>query len=144
MRVKILFPSNFIFSMQLSVRISDINYGGHVGNDSILTLVHEARIAFLKQSQLTELNCSGHGLIMADSAVQYKGESFHGDVLTIQIAIGNISTSAFDMFYKISTQRQDKTIDIAYVKTGMICFDYTNRKICTMSVPLFNTLTQSS
>lgn len=140
MRVRIQFPETFVFSTHISVRISDINYGGHVGNDSILSILHEARLGYLHQHGFTEMECGGHGLIMADSAIQYKGESFHGDVLKVEIAVDNISSIAFDLYYKITTQRQNQTVNIAFAKTGMICFDYTARKICDMSGHLLKLL----
>jgi hypothetical protein len=45
----------------------DINYGGHLGNDAVLSLVHEARVRFLKQQGYTENNIEGAGIIMADA-----------------------------------------------------------------------------
>jgi len=46
--LKQLFPASFQFSCQLPVRITDINYGGHVGNDRLLVFAHEARMRFLQ------------------------------------------------------------------------------------------------
>jgi acyl-CoA thioesterase FadM len=136
MRIKINFQKSFTFSVAIPVRISDINYGGHVGNDHILSIVHEARIAYFKQHGQTEMNAGGVNLIMADSAVQYKGEAFHGDIILVEIYADNISSISFDLFYKLSTIRDEKPIDIAYVKTGMICFDYNTRKIVNMTKAL--------
>ena len=51
-RVKLQLPANFLFSTEIPIRISDINYGGHLGNDAVLSIVHEARIQFLQQSRL--------------------------------------------------------------------------------------------
>lgn len=136
MRIKINFTKPFIFSFSIPVRISDINYGGHVGNDSILSLIHEARMAFFKQWNFTELNAGGVGLIMADSVIQYKGEAFHGDQLLIEIYVDNLSSIAFDLFYKISTVRDEKTIDIAYAKTGMVCYDYEKKSIAFLTPEL--------
>ena len=90
------------------------------------------------------MNCGGHGLIMADSAIQYKGESFHGDVLKVEIAVENITSIAFDLYYKITTPREDQTATIALAKTGMIGFDYTTRKICNLSEPLSQLLHSKS
>ena len=140
MRVKISFQKPFTFSVTIPVRISDINYGGHVGNDSILSIVHEARMTFFKHHDQTEMNAGGVNLIMADSAVQYKGEAFHGDTILVEIYADNISSISFDLFYKLSTLREDKQLDIAYVKTGMICFDYSTRKIANMTETLENIL----
>lgn len=133
MRVRITFPNPFTFTYHIPIRISDINYGGHVGNDSMLSLVHEARIAFFKQWNLDEMNLGGHALIMADSALQYKGEAFHGDTIKVEICVGNMSSISFDLYYKLTTTRDEKEFEIAFVKTGMICFDYQLRKIVPMS-----------
>jgi len=140
MRIKINFQKSFTFSVAIPVRISDINYGGHVGNDHILSIVHEARMAFFKSHGQTEMNAGGVNLIIADSAVQYKGESFHGDIILVEIYADNISAVSFDLFYKLTTIREEKKIDIAYVKTGMICFDYTTRKMVNMTKTLENIL----
>ena len=40
------------FTTTLDVRISDINYGNHLGHDSLISLLHEARMRFLKQTGL--------------------------------------------------------------------------------------------
>ena len=136
MRIKINFQKSFTFSVAIPVRISDINYGGHVGNDHILSIVNEARMAFFKSHGQTEMNAGGVNLIMADSAVQYKGESFHGDIILVEIYADNISSISFDLFYKLTTIREEKQFDIAYVKTGMICFDYSTRKMVNMTETL--------
>lgn len=47
-------PGRFQFSTDIRVRISDINYGMHVGHDSFLTITHEARVRFLKSLGATE------------------------------------------------------------------------------------------
>jgi acyl-CoA thioester hydrolase len=140
MRIKINFQKSFTFSVAIPVRISDINYGGHVGNDHILSIVHEARMAFFKSYGQTEMHAGGVNLIMADSAVQYKGESFHGDTILVEIYTDNITAISFDLFYKLTTIREEKKIDIAYVKTGMICFDYSTRKIVNITETLENIL----
>ena len=48
-RVKLEVPSTFSFQTTIPIRITDVNYGGHVGNDSILSILHEIRIQFLKK-----------------------------------------------------------------------------------------------
>ena len=136
MRVRINFATPFIFSTIIPVRISDVNYGGHVGNDSILSILHEARLRFLKQSNFTEMDAGGCSLIMADSAIQYKGEAFYGGDLQVEIAVANLSSISFDLFYKVTTSRNSVSLYIASAKTGLICFDYTQRKIMEMSTAL--------
>ena len=128
-RIKIDLPGQFSFSTKIPVRITDINYGGHVGNDSILSLLHEARLKYLTHLGFSELNIAGVGLIMADVGIEFKGESFYGDELTVSMAAGEFSKISFEVFYKMETVRDGKTILIAKAKTGMVCYDYEKKKV---------------
>jgi len=73
-RIKIELPGKFIFKTEITIRVSDLNYGGHLGNDSVLSICHEARLRFLKHLGYSELDVEGSGIIMSDAAIQYKGE----------------------------------------------------------------------
>ena len=129
-RVKIKFPNEKpLFQATIPVRISDINYGNHLGNDSLLSIVHESRMQLLSQWGYDELNAAGTSLIMADVMIAYKGEAFYGDTLTVDIYAEEITAHSFDLLYHIKTKRDNKDQDIAHAKTGMICFDYKQRKI---------------
>ena len=130
-RIKLVIPEEKIFSTEIAVRITDINYGNHVGNDAFVRLIHEARVQWLSLNNYTELNIEGASLIMADLAVEYKGESFYGDVLKIGIAVGEISRAGFELYYQISTTRDGKDLLIAKAKTGMVCFNYREKKIAS-------------
>ncbi len=48
-RIEVQLPEKFIFSTELAVRVTDLNYGNHVGNDSTLGLMHEARLQFYRK-----------------------------------------------------------------------------------------------
>lgn len=119
------------------VRIGDINYGGHVGNDAILSIVHEARMQMLDSWGYTELDIDGTGLIMADVMIAYRGEAFYGDKLYVDVYATEITERSFDLLYHIRTGEKD----IAHAKTGMLCFDYSTRKITAMHDALKNRLT---
>ena len=71
-RIKIELPENSIASFTIPVRITDINYGNHVGNDSFVAIIHEARMQWLKQYGYTELQVEAVGLIMSDLAVEFQ------------------------------------------------------------------------
>lgn len=137
MRVKIEFPEQSPrISIELPVRIGDINYGGHLGNDAVLSLIQEARMQLLAQGGFTELDAGGHGLIMADVQVAYRGESFYGDVLQVEIFIVDMETRSFSFLYRVSTERGGKRIPVADARTGMVCFDYKQRKITAIGEAL--------
>ncbi len=55
-RIKIQLPEKFSFSTTIKIRITDLNYGGHVGNDVFLSLIHEARQQFLIAHGYSELS----------------------------------------------------------------------------------------
>jgi YbgC/YbaW family acyl-CoA thioester hydrolase len=133
-RIKIDLPAAFSFSATIPVRIQDVNYGGHVGNDAILSIMHESRMQYLHHLGYKELDLeSNTGLIMADVAIAYKGEAFHGDIFKVEVGAGDFSTFGFDLFYRITCNREDKTITIAEGKSGMVCFDYNTRKVAKLS-----------
>ncbi len=136
-RVKIKFPEQKpLATVQVPVRIGDINYGGHLGNDRVLSIIHEARMLALSGQGFTELNAGGTGMIMADVMIAYRGESFYGDVLEINIYADELTERTFDLLYRISTKRNGVIIEIAHAKTGMAAIDYANRKISNISKSL--------
>ena len=131
-RIKLTLPEHKIFSAEIAVRITDINYGNHVGNDSFVSMLHEARMMWLTSLNYSELNIENTSLIMADLALEYKAESFYGDLLAIDISIGEISRVSFEIYYKISTVRNGENILIAQAKTGMVCYDYEAKKVTSI------------
>ena len=127
-RVKVALPDTFSCTTEIPVRITDLNYGGHLGNDALLGLLHEARIQFLRSlglrgdyDPITKL-----GFIMVDVAVEYKGEAFHGDVLRFAMAAADANKYGFDVVYHVHNQDGK---EIARAKTGMLCFDYNVRQL---------------
>ncbi|UAY52590.1 acyl-CoA thioesterase [Ferruginibacter albus] len=128
-RVKIEIPSAAIGTVTIPVRITDLNYGNHVGNDSFISILHEARVQWLQQHDLSELNVGGCGLIMADLAIEFKSESFYGDIVEIKLSAGEISRVGFELYYQLSAKRNDENVLLANAKTGMICYDYTSKKV---------------
>lgn len=128
-RIKIVVPEQFSFTCQIPVRITDINYGGHVGNDTILTIVHETRMQFLNSLGFTEMNFGGKGMIMADAAIEFKNELFYGETIIASVAVTAISKIGFDLVYKLEKETEGNKKIVAVSKTGMICYDYTVKKI---------------
>jgi acyl-CoA thioester hydrolase len=125
-RIKVELPEKFSFSCTIPIRITDLNYGGHVGNDTILSLIHEGRVQFLKQFGLEELKFAGAGLIMGDVAIEFKNELFHGDVIRVWVTVAEFTKISFDLFYKLEKINGEA---VAFAKTGMICFDYAKKKV---------------
>ena len=140
-RVKIELPEKFIFKTEIPIRINDINYGGHLGNDAVLSIAHEARLRFLKQHNFTELNVEGKGIIMIDAAIQYKTEGFYGDIILVEIAVTDITGVGCDFVYRC-TNKNTGTV-IAIVKTGIVFFDYDKKKVVSVPEKFISVLTKS-
>lgn len=104
-----------------------MNYGNHLANDAVLKLVHEARLRWLATGGFSELDAGGAGLIMADAMVQYAAQSFYGEVLDFAIGIGEITGSGIEIYTTITRKADDQLI--AFVKNGMVFFDYQQQKV---------------
>ena len=132
-RIKIDLPENFHFSTNITIRVTDLNYGGHVGNDSFLSLIHEARQQFLISHGYKELEIAGIGLIMADVAIEFKKELNYGDIVKISVAAMGFDKLGFDLFYKMELINGEESILAGKAKTGKMCYDYGQKK--KMAVP---------
>ncbi|MBF9252885.1 thioesterase family protein [Pontibacter sp. 172403-2] len=128
-RIHVAIPAYTQFEATIPVRITDLNYGAHLGNDALLSILHEARIQLLRHFGYSELAFGGVGLIMADVAIAYKGESFYGDILTVKMAFDDFSRYGFDITYQVLNQDGK---EVARAKTGMLCFDYKARKLVSL------------
>lgn len=130
-RIKIDLPEQFPFSTELDVRVGDLNYGNHLGNDAVLTLIHEARRRFLNSLDIEEIGVDGIGFVIADAAVVYRAQAFYGDRLRIEVAAGDFSSRGCDFYYRVSHVTDARVV--AKARTGMVCFDFRAQK--TMVFP---------
>src|SRR5260221_13640446 len=128
-RVKIGLPEQFSFSCQIPLRITDVNYGGHVGNDTILSIIHEARMLFFQSLGYSEMKFAGVAMIMADVAIEFRSELFYGDALIASVGAGVFTNTGFDIFYKLEKKVNESMVTVANAKTGMVCYDYEKKKI---------------
>jgi acyl-CoA thioesterase FadM len=131
-RIKVDINGKKLFQTCIPVRITDLNYGQHLGNDAMVSILHEARLQWLTFMDATELKFHGTSLIMAGLMVEYNNESFYGDRLEICLYAGQTSAAGFELYYEVSCVRKGLEVLICKAKTDMVCFDYSNRKICEL------------
>ncbi len=120
----------FVFRTELEVRITDINYGRHVGNDAMLGLLHEARLRFLGNSGFSEEDIGGTGMLMGDAVVQFKAVAFRGDRLVVEMGLKDVERRTFDLMYRV-TRAGDGAV-VALAKTGMVAFDYAKNRLADL------------
>lgn len=126
-RVIIDLPPELPFSTDVQVYVSHINDAGHVDNAQLLTLVSEARQRFFQSLGYSQGDVEGVGIVVADAAVQYLSEAFHGETLVIEMGAHEFNKYGCDLVYRIRDTRSGR--DIARGKTGIVFFDYAARRI---------------
>jgi acyl-CoA thioester hydrolase len=126
-RVKLVLPANIPFKTEIPIRIDDINYGGHLGNDAVLSIIHEARIQFLQSLNYSELNIEGMGMMMTDAVIVYSSEGFYGDVLIVEIGITDFQLATCDFVFRLTNKLTGK--EIVRAKTGTVFLNPQTRKI---------------
>jgi len=129
-RIHIQLPEQFSFVTDLTLYQSHLNYGGHLDNALLLTLVSEARVRFFKALGYTELDIEGVGILVADAAVQYRSEAFHGEVMVVQMAATDLGSKGCDLVWCIREQSSQR--EVARGKTGIVFFDYRSHKVTAM------------
>lgn len=144
-KTRLLLPDHFTFTTEIPIRITDLNYGGHVGNDSVLSILHEIRMQFLRHHGYTELDLAGTGMIMADVAIEFRSEVFYGESIRASVAAAEFSRVGFDLYYKLEKEvgfvspsdneppaRSGKWVTVAAARTGMVCYNYSLKKIASV------------
>lgn len=129
-RIDIQLPERFVFSTEIPLYIGHMNYGGHLDNALLLTIVSEARVRFFKSLGYAELDVEGAGIIVADAAVQYRSEAFHGETMVVAMTPQDFNKYGCDLVYRMSDLASGR--EVARGKTGIVFFDYAARKLTTV------------
>lgn len=132
-RVRLDLPKSFHYATEIRVRTTDLNYGGHLGNDTVLSLLQEARLRFFKAHGFSEqhfIKVDGYGIIISDAVIVYKSQAFYADLLAIEIAVANLGIHGCDLFYRMTNKENGK--EVVRAKTGIVFYDYETQKIAKM------------
>jgi acyl-CoA thioesterase FadM len=105
-------------------------------------MVHEARLRFLKHYHYAEFDVEGVGIIMTDSAIVYKAESFHGDRVQVDVTVADFNKYGCDLYYLLSNK--DTAVEIAHAKTGIVFFDYDEHKVVAVPEGFRNKMLRES
>ena len=126
-RIKLEEQSQYEFSFPAALYPRDINYGGHLGNDSLVSLIGSARAHMLHSMGMSEndLGDGKTGIIMADLVINFKAEAFIFDELEIGTHVGEMRPSGFRLFHRVMKNNSV----IAFAETGISAFDYGRKKI---------------
>jgi acyl-CoA thioester hydrolase len=116
---------DFKFTIPVTVRVAEINYGNHVGYQHFLSYFQESRIAYLRQLGFSERDIGGYGMIVSEVTCRYRRELFLGDLIDVGCRIPEMKSKAFIMEYRI--EKMNTTC--ATGATTNLCFDYAAKKV---------------
>ncbi len=111
-------PERFRFSTDIQIYISHVNYGGHLDNAQLLTLVSEARMRFFKALGYHEGNVDGCAIVVGDIGARYQSEGFHGEVMRVEMEPGDFNKYGFDLAFRMREQTSGR--DVACGKVGIV------------------------
>lgn len=130
-RLNLHFPEDqFLYSTTLTVRVTDINGANHLGNDSMISMISEARARFLFDFGIEETTDEGVGIIVTDLATTYKREAHARDQLLFEVGVMDFNKYGGDIIFRV-TRPKDKTL-IAMAKQGFVFFNYKTSQVVAM------------
>lgn len=126
-RVKLTEKQRYEYCYPITLQPRDINYSGHLGVDSLISVIHAARAYIFKSAGISETNLGDGrtGIIMTDVEINLRAEGFMFDNLGVFTHVGELTKKGFRFFHKVS--RDDSTLALA--EMGFLTFDYAARKV---------------
>lgn len=119
-----------IFKTTHNVMVYDLNYGNHLAYDSLLSILHEVRLRWLKSINVELMENSitdSIGLLVTHLNVSYKSEARYSDKLEISMNVSNINKSRFTLNHIVLNLTTNMITSEAEIEIA--CFD-TNIKKC--------------
>ncbi len=129
-RIQIDLPDPLPFSTEITLYLSHMNYGGHLDNALLLSVVSEARLRYLQSLGYSEMDVEGVGIIVADAALQYRSEAFHGEVMVVAMGAGEFGSRGCDLLWRMNEKKSGR--EVARGKTGIVFFDYEKRQVAPL------------
>src|SRR3954469_21535021 len=126
------FPEDqYYYSTPLTVRVTDINAANHLGNDSMISMISEARARFLYEFGVPETERDGTGIIVTDLATTYRAEAHARDQLLFEVGVMDFNKYGGDITFRITRPRDGKLVAMA--KSGFVFFNYQSGQVTPMA-----------
>ena len=129
-RIQIEYPPHTLYSQKVRVRITDVNAANHMGFDNMVCILNDVSAGFLNAFGIDRTGKADIGVIITDLVVKYISESFFGDFLMVDVAVGDISRKGIDLVLRTTNQTNGKVTSLARI--GVLFFNYRQRR----SVPV--------
>jgi acyl-CoA thioesterase FadM len=130
-RLQLEFPEDkFYYSTHLTVRVTDINGANHLGNDSMISMISEARARFLYDFGVRENPRDATTIIVTDLATVYRTEAHARDRLLFEVGVMDFNKYGGDIIFRI-TRPSDRKL-VALAKSGFVFFRHDAKKVVPM------------
>lgn len=136
-RVQVSSPEHYIFSMEHSVGISDLNYAKHLDSTAMMRILQETRLQFFASLGFNESNVFGLGVVVTDIATDFRSESFAGDRLIVDVGVDDFNRYGFDICMQVTNSALESII--CQAKIGVVFFDFDKHQIAEVP-PAFTAL----
>ena len=138
-RVTISLPDHFSYATEIPLMVDHINSGNHLGNDSLITLINEARARYTRHCGLLEYDRqTGLMMVNADLAMVYHSEGRYGEVMVIEVAASDFHRCGYDLVYRVADKASGRAI--ASAKTAHILIDAESGKTLPEPAGYFDSL----
>ncbi|MCG6657716.1 acyl-CoA thioesterase [Halomonas campisalis] len=120
-RIRLEFPAQAVIHRHpLTMRITDMNYGRHLGHDTLVSLLHEARIQAFGALGLSEWDMGGFPSVVADLAVQYQSEARWPDALVVETAIPSPQGKSLVVYHRVCHAEGGKPVATARLNVVLV------------------------
>lgn len=136
-RVQLDLPEQFLFSITQTVRMTDLNVGGHVGNDQMISLLSEARYRFFCHYGFDEFGKEEVGIVITDLVTAYRSESFAQENLRFEVGLMDFNKYGADIIFRVTKHPSGQVVVLA--KQGFVFFDYQTHKVTQIPEPFRRT-----
>jgi acyl-CoA thioester hydrolase len=108
-------PTAIHHSVDLRVRVTDINYGRHLGHMELIGLVHEARMRFFEGLGAREFDVDGLSLVVTELQATYAGEALHGQTVRIDTQVVATGRSAASFRTQLADAASGRSVAVVHV-----------------------------
>lgn len=113
----LLDPARYPFACEIATRFGDLDTNLHINNVALAGICEDARVRFHKASGYhTALDGTGTGAMVASFAIEYLGQGFHPDPLTIHVAAERIGGASYSLIQLV--RQGDRTV--AFTRATMV------------------------
>ncbi|MBP8840202.1 MAG: thioesterase family protein [Giesbergeria sp.] len=126
-RIQYDLPEPFVFSTELPIYTSHINWGGHLDNAQLLGLVGEARARFFLWLDYEEGRVENCSIVIGDVLAQYKSEAFYGETMVVKLAAIDFNRYGFDLAFQMTDRASGR--EVSRGKQGVVFIGLADKKI---------------